>query len=432
MTGAAGGYGRTLLQQLRRRSDMRATVLVDPDTDAVEAMLGSLGVPADEVEVCRTPDAARAAVSSGRVAVAAPEALDDRSYDVLVEATGRPAAGFRFARDAMLQGKGVVMVSKEVDSAAGRHLAQLARRRGVGYLPGRGDQPANLLELLDRVQDLGLEVVAAGKAGEYDLHLDPTSGLAELNGRSEHAPGLAGMLVLDADLRGSLARRAGSVGTLLRHVAADYCEMAVVSQYSGLGSDGPTMHYPVARPAELADIYAERADGGLLASTGVLDVFVMLRLPGEASFAGGVFVVVRTGDPQTWSMLQDKGHVVSRDGRYACIYHPYHLMGVETPASVVQAASGVVRTPQPHGVNMAARVTQTIPAGSVLRVEGHHHEIAGCEPVFVSTQASPAEACPFYLLDGARTRRDVEPGEVLRLDDVEGVDAELLDALVTG
>lgn len=411
---------------------MRAAVLVDPDVDAVRGLLRSLGVPEDESEVCRTPDEAESAVAAGRTAVGLPEAFDERSYDVLVEASGRPAAGFRFARDAVLHGRGVVMVSKEVDSVAGRHLAQLARRRGVGYLPGRGDQPANLLELLARAQEMGLEVVAAGKAGEYDLHLEPTNDVAELNGRVEHAPGLAQLLVLGADVRGSLTRRAESVSGLLRHVAADYCEMAVVSQYSGLGSDGLTMHYPLARPAELADIYAESADGGLLTSTGVLDVFVMLRLPGEASFAGGVFVIVRTGDPETWSMLREKGHVVSRDGRYACIYHPYHLMGVETPESIAQAAAGRTLTPQPQGVRMAARATQAIPAGTRLLVAGHHHEIAGCEPVFVEASASREGACPFYLLDGARACRDIRPGDILRLDDVEGVDPEVLDALVTG
>ncbi|MGD8202108.1 homoserine dehydrogenase [Ornithinimicrobium sp. W1679] len=431
LTGAAGGYGRTLLQQLRRRADMRAAVLVDPDTDAVLAMLDSLGVTEQERAVSGTAAEAASVVRSGGVAVVVPDAFDPRCYDVLVEATGRPAAGYGFALDALRHDRGVVMVSKEVDSVAGRQLCQLAQDRGVGYVPGRGDQPANLLDLLARVEDLGLEVVAAGKAGEYDLHYDPLSGTAELNGRTVPAPGLAELLELDTDVRASLSRRAGELGGLLRHIAADYCEMAVVSQYTGLGSDGPTMHYPVARPAELADIYAERADGGLLGSTGVLDVFVMLRLPGEASFAGGVFVVVRTGDPQTWSMLREKGHVVSRDGRYACIYHPYHLMGVETPGSIVQAAAGLRLTAQPRGVRMAARATTAISSGTVLRVAGHHHEIDGCEPVFVGLDSSSGEACPFYLLDGARAGRDIEPGQILGLDDVEGVDAEVLGALVT-
>ena len=49
LTGANGGYGRTLLDQLRRLDDMVATQLVDPDVAGTTRMLDELGVPADRV-----------------------------------------------------------------------------------------------------------------------------------------------------------------------------------------------------------------------------------------------------------------------------------------------------------------------------------------------------------------------------------------------
>ena len=48
-------------------------------------------------------------------------------------------------------------------------------------------------------------------------------------------------------------------------------------------------------PCQHGSIF-EREDGGIIAREGSIDVFNLLRLEGEASFAGGVFVVVRTGD----------------------------------------------------------------------------------------------------------------------------------------
>ena len=37
-----------------------------------------------------------------------------------------------------------------------------------------------------------------------------------------------------------------------------------------------------------------------------------------------------------WEILKGKGHVMSRNGKYCCIYHPYHYMGLETPVSILE------------------------------------------------------------------------------------------------
>lgn len=426
LTGAAGGYGRTLLGQLLRLPDMRAAVLVDPSVGATLEVLADLGYPDGAARQTRSAEETREVVEAGGTAVVASgQHLDERSYDVLVEATGRPVQGYALARDAISRGRGVVMVSKEVDSVVGRHLSQLAREHGVGYLPGEGDQPANLLALLRRVGDLGLQIVAAGKSSEYDLLFDPVRGTASFADVTIGADGLQRLLHLGNDVEETVRARDADLDGLSRISSADYCEMAVVSLYSGLGSDGEQMHGPLLRPDELADAFCPRGDGGLLTQTSVVEVFTMLRLPGEASFAGGVFVVVRTTDGPTWSVLAAKGHVVSRDGRYACIYLPYHLMGIETPSTVRRVRAGAVAPTPPGGPLLAARVRVDLPSGTRLSVEGHHHEIAGCDPVFVPGDPA-AEVCPFYLLDGAVTRRALPAGSLVSLADVDGVDDLLL------
>jgi predicted homoserine dehydrogenase-like protein len=195
--------------------------------------------------------------------------------------------------------------------------------------------------------------------------------------------------------------------------------MTVVAMRTGTHADIESMHYPVARIDELADIYAAREHGGLLAADGAVDVFSALRLPGEASFAGGVFAVVRTGDPVTWETLRGKGHVISRDGRYACLYWPYHYMGVETPLTVHAAVDRAPALPARATTVLAARAVRDLPAGTQLAVAGHHHEIDGVAPVMLD-QATEASA--YYLLDGARLLRDVPAGELIHSSDVEGID----------
>ncbi|MDT0445526.1 homoserine dehydrogenase [Streptomyces johnsoniae] len=436
LTGARGGFARTLLAQTRVLPGLEPAVLCDLDAAGVLALCADLGFPREALVTAGDAAEVRAARARGRIAVVTDVALlADAEYDVLVEATGSPAVGHRAARAALDGGRHVAMVSKEVDSVAGVALADLARRRGLVYTPAAGDQPANLIAWFTRTCALGLDVVAIGKSGEYDLVFDPATGTVTQLGDTVPAPALGELLTLGDDVRATLAARARAVAPLKRRAAADYCEMAVVASGTGCTPDTERMHYPVARPAELADVYALREHGGLLARPGAVDVFSMLRLPGEASFAGGVFAVVRTHDPETWRTLARKGHVVSRDGRYACLYLPYHLMGVETPLTLLDAvrhgrAAGP-RAPRQHAV-LAGRAGRDLAAGTVLAMGGHHHEVTGVDPVLLTAADAPEDTAPFYLAAHATLRRDVPAGQLLTLADLDGHDRDLLAAWHTG
>ena len=419
LTGANGGYGRTFLAQLAATPEILPAVLVDPDTAGVRAMLEDLGL-AGRAEVAETREQTGRIVAGGGIAlVTALDAIDFAVLDVLVEACGKVPHGAAYAATALEHGTHVVMVSKEVDTVAGPALHARAQAAGLSYLPGDGDQPANLLRMLDWIAAVGLDVVAIGKAGEYDLLFDPETGVVTQAGEQIDAPALRELLTLGDDVPATLAARAEAVAPLKRAAAADSCEMTVVAMRTSARADVESMHYPVARIDELADIYAAREHGGLLAADGAVDVFSALRLPGEASFAGGVFAVVRTGDSVTWETLRGKGHVISRDGRYACLYWPYHYMGVETPLTVHAAADRAPALPARATTVLAARAVRDLPAGTQLAVAGHHHEIDGVAPVMLD---GSTEATAYYLLDGARLLRDVPAGELLHEGDVEGID----------
>ncbi|MFJ8826938.1 homoserine dehydrogenase [Streptomyces sp. NPDC102467] len=436
LSGAGGGFARTLLAQSLRIPALAPTVLCDRDLPRLRVMLGELGYDGDQLTDCADAAEVERAARDGHIALVADGGLlGAADWDILIEATGSPVHGYAMAKDALLAGRHVAMVSKEVDSVAGLHLAELAERSGLVYTTADGDQPANLISLVTWAEVLGLDIVAIGKSSEYDLVLDPERGTVTQLDTTVEAPGLDALLDLGDDVRGTLAARADAVSALPVGATADYCEMAVVATNTGFEPDTERLHYPVARIAELADIYRPREDGGVLHRTGAVDVFSALRLPGEASFAGGVFVVVRTGDPETWETLRGKGHVVSRDGKYAAVYLPYHLMGVETPVSLLSAVlhqrpSGGV-DPRGHAV-LAGRASHDLPAGTVLDMGGHHHDVTGVQAVLLRDEDTPADIAPLYLAAHTTLARPVAAGELIRLDDLADADAELRAAWTTG
>lgn len=435
LTGAKGGFSRTLLAQTLKMPRLQAAALCDLDVAGLRALCLELGFAAESLIHCADAAAVAAAPTDAIVLVADIELLADATYDILVEATGNPAVGYRAARRDIEAGRHVAMVSKEVDSVSGISLSRLAARHGVVYTTADGDQPANLIGWVSWARVLGLEIIAAGKSSEYDLIFDPKTGSITQLDQTIAAPAMGDLLQLGDDIPATLAARRAALSGLKTSATADYCEMSVVATNTGLIPDVELMHYPIARTSELADIYALREDGGVLSKPGVIEVFNVLRLPDEASFAGGVFVIVRTHDQPTWQLLAQKGHVVSRNGRYACMYLPYHFMGVETPITLLNAvlhkrASGTDKPSQ--CTVLAGRATVDIAAGTVLKMGGHHHDVTGVQAVLLAAADAGDDVAPLYLAAHATAARDIKAGSLLTISDLSGQDAELHRAWCEG
>ncbi|MGF0239001.1 hypothetical protein ACQR3P_08050 [Rhodococcus sp. IEGM1300] len=435
LTGAKGGFSRTLLAQTLKMPRLEAAALCDLDVAGLHALCLELGFAAERLIVCTDAKQIAAAPADAIVLVADVELLAHANYDILVEATGNPAIGYRTARRDLEAGRHVAMVSKEVDAVSGITLSRLAAKHGVVYTTADGDQPANLIGWVSWARVLGLDIVAAGKSSEYDLVFDPSNGTITQLENVIHAPAMGDFLTLSDDIPATLAARRAALDGLKTSATADYCEMSVVATNTGLIPDVELLHYPIARVNELADIYALREDGGILGREGVIEVFNVLRLPDEASFAGGVFVIVRTHDQPTWQLLAQKGHVVSRDGRYACMYLPYHFMGVETPITLLNAvlhkrASGT-NTPSQSTV-LAGRATVDIAAGTVLKMGGHHHDVTGVQAVLLAAADADEDVAPLYLAAHATAARDIKAGSLLHIADLTGYDLDLHNAWCAG
>src|SRR4029077_12876056 len=93
--------------------------------------------------------------------------ISHHELDVVIDATGIPAAGIRHALLACTHRKHIVMVNVEADVLAGPLLARLAAEAGIVYSMGYGDQPALIAEMVDWARTTGCEVICAGKGTKY-------------------------------------------------------------------------------------------------------------------------------------------------------------------------------------------------------------------------------------------------------------------------
>ena len=420
-----GTFGRSFLTHACAATGLEVAAICDVDLENARIAGLAAGIPTARMTPCSTADAVDAAIASRQVALCEDALLLCRAaVDVVVESTGNPGAGAAHARAAIEAGKHVVMVTKEVDITVGAALSTLAASHGVVYTQPEGDQPSLLLGLLRWAEGLGLEVICAGKSSESDFRFDPVDDTVT-NGRITVSvdAGFATDLwaPLPTALQDIVTRRAELLRDLPRTIIADLCEMGIVANGSHYSIDTPELHAPILRINELADVLRPVEEGGILTQSGVIDVFHCLRRVDEPGFAGGVFVVVRTHDLETWEVLARKGHVVSADRRVAAIRRPGHLLGVETAHSIRAAAldgraTGAERLQAKY--DLVAEATEQIAAGTRLCL-GQGHAIAQTRGRLRTVNpVSTDSPLPYYLAADQRVTDDIAAGEIVTADKI--------------
>ena len=397
-----GDFGATLLDQSRYIDRIDITVICDKDETRMQDAISNSGITSPPMLVTDITA----------------DGLPD--FDVLVEATGQPEAAAAIAEWAIGKGRHVVMASKEAGIVVGPILYRMAQQKGVVYTEVEGDQPSLLIGLNSWASTLGLEVLAAGKSSEYDFVLEEDDTLRWLEHRHRHS----GMRDLwqcdDGDWQGLVEKRNAVVANAKfpTRTVADFCELGVVANGTGLVPDRAALHAPLLRPVELADVFQARSDGGVLANTKVIDVFNCLRRPDEMSFAGGVFVIVRCDNAKTWDLLRGKGHIVARNTKAAMLFIGQHTLGVEAPMSILSAALLNLPTgadaPEPN-IDLVARAARDFKQGEALHItDPHHHAVAGLEPELIRAERDQENSpLPYYMATGRTLLADVQKGAVL-------------------
>src|SRR5450759_3613807 len=265
----AGKFGSMFLSQVPHTPGLEVPVIVDLDPERAREACRTVGWDAARIGATTfTADGAKA--TSGHI-------------EVIVEATGNPAAGIRHARAAIAAGKHIVMVNVEADGLAGPLLAEEARQAGEGYSLAYGDQPALTAEMVDWARATGFGVVAAGKGTKYlpAYHDVTPAGVWSHYGLTADEAQSAGMnpQMFNSFLDGTKSA----------------IEMAAIANATGLEVPTGGLLFPPCGVDDLPHVMRPRDRGGVLEKAGVVEVVSSLERDGRPVFRDlrwGVYVVL--------------------------------------------------------------------------------------------------------------------------------------------
>ena len=394
----AGKFGSMFLSQVPHVPGLEVPVIVDLDPERAREACRTVGWDKDRI-------AATAFTADGAKAIAG-------NIEVVVEATGNPAVGIKHARAAIENGKHVVMVNVEADVLAGPLLADEARKAGVVYSLAYGDQPALTAEMVDWARATGFRVVAAGKGTKYlpAYHDVTPDGVWQHYGLTAGEAQSAGMnpQMFNSFLDGTKSA----------------IEMAAIANATGLDVPAGGLLFPPCGVDDLPHVMRPREHGGVLEKSGVVEVVSSLERDGRGVFRDlrwGVYVVLEAPNDYAADCFRQYGLKTDTSGRYAAMYKPYHLIGLELNISILSAALRKEPTGQPQGFrgDVAAVAKRALRAGEMLDGEGGYTVWGKLMPAQTSLAA---RALPIGLAHHLKLTRDVAHGAVVSWDDVE-VDA---------
>jgi predicted homoserine dehydrogenase-like protein len=404
----AGKYGTMFLAQARTTLGMHIVAVADLKVEKAAAQLASANWPKDQYSARSFGEAAR----TGRTYLtdSADELIRDPGIEVVIEATGNPRLGIRFALAAIESGKHIIMVNVEADVLAGPLLARKAEQAGLVYSMAYGDQPSIVCEHVDWARACGFNVVAAGKGTRYlprfhhstpETVFENLPGLIDLKDRSSINPQMFNSFV------------DGTKSAI---------EMTAIANATGLKSQARGLSFPPASRSDLAEVLRPAAVGGTLEFSGVTECVSSLARDGSdvpQHLAHGTFVVVEAAQDSSYTRdcIREYHMLPDSTGRYAALYRPIHFSGLELGISVAWAAL----MKQPTGVSryfsadVAAIAKRALKQGETLDGEGGFCVWGRQTPAIVSMQEG---YLPLGLAHGVQLIKDVVQGEPVRWADI--------------
>lgn len=391
----AGKFGSMFLSQVPHIAGLEVVVIADLDPERAKSACRNVGW--DEARIGRTRFVEDGGAAAG---------ID--GVEVVIEATGHPAAGARHALAAIAAGRHVVMVNVEADVLVGPVLAERAQAAGVVYSMAYGDQPALVCEMVDWARAAGFTVAAAGKGTKYlpAYHAVTPDEVWSHYGLTPEAAKAAGM---NPQMFNSFLD--GTKSALEMAAIANACELDVPE--AGLA-------FPPVGVDDLAHVLRPRVIGGQLDHDGMVEVVSSLERDGRPVFRDlrwGVYVVLKAPNDYAAACFKQYGLPTDATGQYAAMYKPFHLIGLELSISVLNAALRGEPTGTTRGWrgDVAAVAKRDLAAGEMLDGEGGYTVYGKLMPA----QASRAlAALPIGLAHGVRLTRSVAAGRPVTHADV--------------
>jgi predicted homoserine dehydrogenase-like protein len=402
----AGKFGTMFLTQVRRTCGMHLVGVADLNVERARSQLTTAGWDEQAYAAPSLGDALKRRTT--HVTDRAEALIGFPDIEVIIEATGDPRNGIDFALKSIANGKHIVMVNVEADALAGPLLARKAQQAGVVYSLAWGDQPALICEHVDWARTCGFDVVAAGKGTRYhpsyhqstpDSVWDILDKYLQIKDRNSINPKMFNSFI-DGTKSG--------------------IEMTAVCNATGLVPQSDGLGFPPASRFELADICKPRSAGGTLEKAGVTEVVSSVDREERDvphHLAMGTYVVFEGESEYARRCFREYHLLPDRSGRFAALYRPIHMIGLELGISVASAALRNEPTGAPTGFrsDVVATAKRALKAGEMLDGEGGF-----C----VWGKQMPAERSleqgflPLGLAHDVKLRRDIAAGAPVKWADV--------------
>ena len=403
----AGKFGLMFLSQVRRTDGMHLVGVADLNTTRARSQLKLGCWPEEQYAATSIDDALKH--GSTVVTDNADSLITHPAIEVIIEATGDPGAGIRFAMKAIENGKHIVMVNVEADAVAGPILARKAKQAGVVYSLAWGDQPALIADHVDWARAAGFKVVAAGKGTRYhptyhrstpDTVWDILDKYMKIKDRNSINPKMFNSFV-DGTKSG--------------------IEMTAVCNATGLHAQTEGLSFPPATRFEHAEICKPKSDGGVLEKSGVTEVTSSVYRDGTdvpQSLVMGTYVVFESDSAYSEECFREYSMLPDKTGKYASLYRPIHMIGLELGISVASAALRKEPTGAPVVFNsdVVATAKRKLKAGEMLDGEGGFCVWGKQTPADNSLKQG---YLPLGLAHHVKLKIDIEEGQRLKWEDVE-------------
>jgi predicted homoserine dehydrogenase-like protein len=407
----AGKFGSMYLAQAKHTPGIHLVAVADLAPDRAKASLARVGWPAERYAARTIAEAGRGGTTcvtdDTAAVIASPE------VEIVIDATGSPAAGIRHALACCTHGKHVVMVNVEADALAGPLLARRAREAGIVYSLAYGDQPALICELVDWCRTAGFEVVAAGKGTKY-LPAYHESTPATVWPHYGFTPEQVASGDFNAQMFNSFLDGTKSA-----------IEMAAVANATGLAPASGGLAFPPCGVDDLPRVLRPRDEGGHLEHVGQVEVISSVERDGRPVFRDlrwGVYVTfragVRQGEDYVRRCFGEYGFPTDPSGRYSAMYKPTHAIGLELGISVASAGLRGEPTGSATGWrgDVVATAKRALAAGETLDGEGGYTVYGKLVPAADSLTLG---ALPLGLAHGVKLKRGVAAHASVRWDDVD-------------
>ncbi|MCL3881508.1 Gfo/Idh/MocA family oxidoreductase [Marivita sp. GX14005] len=389
----AGKFGSMFLSQVPTIAGLKVTAIADLDIGRAQTACRAVGWDEDRIaSVVFVEDGSELAARG--------------DVDVVIEATGHPRAGIAHARAAIAAGKHVVMVNVEADALVGPTLAAQARSAGVVYSMAYGDQPALVAEMVDWARATGFKVAAAGKGTKYlpSYHRVTPDDVWSHYGLTAQEAKAAGMnpQMFNSFLDGTKSA----------------IEMVAIANACGLDVPAAGLGFPPCGVDDLAHVLRPRTIGGQLDGSGMVETVSSLERDGRPVFRDlrwGVYVVLEAPNDYAAACFRQYGLPTDSTGRFASMYKPFHLIGLELSISVLSAALRREPTGQAREMRgtVASVAKRDLKRGDRLDGEGGYTVYGKALPL-----SSAGDALPIGLAQGIELTRDLPAGEMVSFADV--------------